>query len=274
MDTWNEIKNREDPNGKNHDLRLICVKCGNSCTCRCSKPKREFKGICDECINTAWANVFVKTAKKSEMEILKKNRTSLTEGERNQVMKEKAVWHNGPGGKEVPAVWKSKNSKGKIIYVTNTHRCYQTAPTLEGAIKKFHDVVKQTAGVNNMKIKLSKSQWEQIGKTAGWTSEQDETAAANKALRFERTRNEGVMDAIHGDKDDFIVKLESAYNKGYDKKTDHKQGEWQIINPDVRKTPIDRAFLIGWNDCALGKPKKMPSNILEIVNSNEWIPIE
>jgi hypothetical protein len=44
-----QIKNEEDPNGLNHDLRLVCVKCGTSQTCRCTKPKREFKGICHKC---------------------------------------------------------------------------------------------------------------------------------------------------------------------------------------------------------------------------------
>jgi hypothetical protein len=49
--TWEQIRNEQDPSGKNHDLRLICVKCGTTETCRCMKPKREFKGICDDCNN-------------------------------------------------------------------------------------------------------------------------------------------------------------------------------------------------------------------------------
>jgi len=79
------------------------------------------------------------------MEILKENRVQLTDEERATCLKEKAVWHHGPNGEETPAVWKSKNSKGEITYVTNTHRAYQTAPTLEGAINKFHDFIKSTA---------------------------------------------------------------------------------------------------------------------------------
>ena len=47
--TWQEIQEKEDPGGKNHDLKLTCKKCGNSQTCRCSKPKREFSGICPDC---------------------------------------------------------------------------------------------------------------------------------------------------------------------------------------------------------------------------------
>ena len=49
MLTWEEIRTKEDPNGKNHDLRLICTICEGISTCRCSKPKREFRGICPLC---------------------------------------------------------------------------------------------------------------------------------------------------------------------------------------------------------------------------------
>ena len=50
--TFNQIKNEQDPTGKNHDLRLTCVKCGTSETCKCSKPKRKFEGICYKCSGT------------------------------------------------------------------------------------------------------------------------------------------------------------------------------------------------------------------------------
>jgi len=49
MRTFQEIRDAEDPDGTKHDLTLQCVKCGTKHTCRCSKPKRLMKGICDEC---------------------------------------------------------------------------------------------------------------------------------------------------------------------------------------------------------------------------------
>lgn len=47
--TWQQIQNEQDPDGTQHDLRLTCTRCSNTQTCRCTKPKREFKGICHEC---------------------------------------------------------------------------------------------------------------------------------------------------------------------------------------------------------------------------------
>jgi hypothetical protein len=47
--SFKAIKNELDPDGKNHDLTLTCVKCGTTETCRCSKPKRKFQGVCDKC---------------------------------------------------------------------------------------------------------------------------------------------------------------------------------------------------------------------------------
>lgn len=85
------------------------------------------------------------TEKKSSFEILKANKLALTPEEREQCMKKKAVWHFSHMGKPTPAVWKGKDSSGKLWYVTNTHRCYQKAPSLQGAIRKYHDVVKGTA---------------------------------------------------------------------------------------------------------------------------------
>lgn len=47
--TFAEIRKKYDPDGTKHDLKLTCVKCGTTHTCRCGTPKRTFKGICDAC---------------------------------------------------------------------------------------------------------------------------------------------------------------------------------------------------------------------------------
>lgn len=45
--TFSEINKSK---GKNdHHLKLVCVKCGTTQTCRCSVPKTEINGICDTC---------------------------------------------------------------------------------------------------------------------------------------------------------------------------------------------------------------------------------
>jgi hypothetical protein len=82
---------------------------------------------------------------KSEFQQLKDNRVNLTTEERKKVMDSKAVWHNYQGHGESPAVWKSVDDEGKVTYVTNTHRAYNTAPTLKGAISRFHKFIKSTA---------------------------------------------------------------------------------------------------------------------------------
>ena len=74
---------------------------------------------------------------------LKDNRTELEPAERRKVMAAGAVWHQGPGGKETPAVWKSV-VKGKTWYCCNTHRCYQARRNLAAAINSFK-FVKTTA---------------------------------------------------------------------------------------------------------------------------------
>lgn len=80
-----------------------------------------------------------------DFKALKNNKIPLTDEERDECLHSRAIWHHGPGGAPSPAVWKSKTKSGKLVYVTNTHRCYQIAPTLHGAIKKYHTVVKDTA---------------------------------------------------------------------------------------------------------------------------------
>lgn len=47
--TFQQIMDDEDPDGKQHDLTLTCAKCGTTQSCRCSKPKRTFTGICPKC---------------------------------------------------------------------------------------------------------------------------------------------------------------------------------------------------------------------------------
>ena len=82
---------------------------------------------------------------KSSFQVLKENKIPLTPEERKIVMKHKAIWHHGLDGKPTPAVWKSKDSHGNIIFVTNTHRAYNTAGTLLGAIERYHKFIKTTA---------------------------------------------------------------------------------------------------------------------------------
>ena len=81
----------------------------------------------------------------SKFEQLKRNRVPLTDEERTKVMKAKATWHFGPNGKASPAVWKSVNKNKIVTYITHTHRAYNTAPTVEGAINRYHRFIKGTA---------------------------------------------------------------------------------------------------------------------------------
>lgn len=90
-------------------------------------------------------NVTLITEKKSSFEILQKNKIPLTSEEREECMGREAVWHHGPKGEATPAVWKGKDSNGKLWYVTNTHRAYNKAPSLKGAIGRYHNFIKGTA---------------------------------------------------------------------------------------------------------------------------------
>ena len=92
------------------------------------------------------------SSKGPKMDTLKKNRKSLTEEERKEVMSRGAVWHHGPNGEETPAVWKAEVD-GKMWYVCNTHRAYQCKPTLKGAINSY-DFIETTAN-NKKEIKVS-----------------------------------------------------------------------------------------------------------------------
>jgi hypothetical protein len=88
--------------------------------------------------------VLTKMARKSSFQVLKENKKPLTPEERDEVLKAKAVWHPSNHDGPVSAVWKSVNN-GKTTYVTHTHRAYNTAPTLKGAIDRFHKFIKGTA---------------------------------------------------------------------------------------------------------------------------------
>jgi len=83
--------------------------------------------------------------KESKFKALQKDKKPLTPEERTEVMKSKAVWHFAPSNKPSPAVWKSINKKGETTFVTHTHRAYNTAPTLKGAISRFHKFIKGTS---------------------------------------------------------------------------------------------------------------------------------
>lgn len=80
----------------------------------------------------------------SDFDKLKKNKVPLDDKEREQCFKDKAVWNDSVHGK-IPSVWKSINKNGKVTYVTNTHRAYNTSPTLKGAIGRFHKFIRRTA---------------------------------------------------------------------------------------------------------------------------------
>ena len=82
-----------------------------------------------------------------EFKKLKANKQPLTNEERQLCLDRKAVWNNHPDPKKnpVPAVWKSVDKNGKVTYVTDTHRAYNTASTLKGAIRRYHNFIKGTA---------------------------------------------------------------------------------------------------------------------------------
>jgi len=76
---------------------------------------------------------------------LKKHKVPLTDAERAEVLKRKAVWHHGPQGAPSPAVFKSVMPDGRTWYTTHTHRAYNVTPTLAGTIERYHQFIKSTA---------------------------------------------------------------------------------------------------------------------------------
>ena len=98
-----------------------------------------------------------------------------------------------------------------------------------------------------MKIKLSKSLWEEVGKKAGWikTAETDQN-----------------------------LEIEKYYFRGWDAKIEHAKGEWMMLDPEMKTSILGRAFLRGWHDCNLKEhPVHIPSNLVKIVNSDAEMDI-
>jgi hypothetical protein len=82
----------------------------------------------------------------NEFQTLKKHAKPLTPDERKKCMDTDTVWHFSHLKSPTPAVWKSIHPKsGKTTFITNTHRAYNTAPTLKGAIGRYHTFIKSTA---------------------------------------------------------------------------------------------------------------------------------
>ena len=79
-----------------------------------------------------------------DFDILEKYKVKLTDTERAQVMKAGAVWHFSQNDKPSPAIKKSV-VRSKTYFYCNTHRCFQSTKTLNGAIKKFFDVVEPSS---------------------------------------------------------------------------------------------------------------------------------
>jgi hypothetical protein len=102
------------------------------------------RNILDEIRNLAYIKELEKIAKKGDFKRLEKNKVPLTDEERKEVMRRKAIWHHGPNGEATPAVWKSVNN-GKTIYITNTHRAFQKRKNIGAAINVYHSFIKGTA---------------------------------------------------------------------------------------------------------------------------------
>tara|TARA_Y100000310_G_scaffold13838_1_gene14118 strand:- start:3050 stop:3736 length:687 start_codon:yes stop_codon:yes gene_type:complete len=133
-------------------------------------------------------------SKKTEpkYETLKKNKKTLTEEERKQVVDAGAVWHHGPNGEETPAVWKAEVD-GNSWYVCNTHRAYDCKPTLKGAIKAY-DFIETTASSEKV-IKLAGRKrirdrginWKEAyhEKSQGLKKRYDKDIGGNSYMRYE-----------------------------------------------------------------------------------------
>jgi hypothetical protein len=79
-----------------------------------------------------------------KFQTLKDNTVKLTDEEHEKVMDAKAVWHMGKDGAATPAIKKAEIN-GKTHYYSHTHRCFQSAKTLDEAIKLWREVVKPSS---------------------------------------------------------------------------------------------------------------------------------
>jgi 2'-5' RNA ligase len=88
----------------------------------------------------------INEAKRSEFAVLKDNKERLDGAEREQAMAAGCCWHFGHHqGKPSCAIYRSKDSRGKTWFCSNTHRAYDKSPTLAQAIKRFHSFVKPSS---------------------------------------------------------------------------------------------------------------------------------
>ena len=135
-------KKKEEP--KKTEVRK-CSECGKEMTPAYDTQTGKTRHICVDCLSVT-EDFVGRTIKESfDFKTLKKRKVALEPEERDEAMKAKAVWHPGNHDKPVCAIWKSKKANGEVVYGCNTHRVFQVAPTLKGAIEKFHSVVKGTA---------------------------------------------------------------------------------------------------------------------------------
>lgn len=100
----------------------------------------------DTVILKSFGKEFEKLAKANIFKNLQKYKVPLDPEERSLVMKRGATWNHGPNGEATPAVWKSINPKTReTTYITSTHRAYNVASSVKGAIGRYHAFIKGTA---------------------------------------------------------------------------------------------------------------------------------
>lgn len=80
----------------------------------------------------------------SDFKTMKDNMVDLEPEEKKKAIEAGCVWHFGGTGKNYCAIWKTKDSNGKIWYCSNSHRAFDKKPTLEQAIKAF-EFIKSTS---------------------------------------------------------------------------------------------------------------------------------